>query len=75
MYECQVRLPLPPHAWGRLVLLHAGALLLLVPLHLPVLRREEEGLLGDARPSQRHHPPHDVLLDRTLHQVICRENI
>ena len=58
-----VRLSLPQRACRRLVLLHDGALLLLVPLHLTVRRCQTEGFLGNVHPPQRHHPPDDVLLD------------
>ena len=45
------------------MVLHGGVVLLLVPLLLPVLRREEEGLRGDVYPPRDHHRSALLLLD------------
>ena len=51
---------------GCLALLHVGAGVLLVPVLQPVLRCEEERLLGDVHPPPGHHRPDHVLLDDPL---------
>merc|ERR1719507_1041016 len=58
-----VGLSKPPHRQTYLVVLHGRVDLLLVPLLLPVCRREEEGFLGDVRPPCCHHCPHGAKLD------------
>ena len=51
------------------MVLHGGALLLLVPLLLAVLRREKEGFCGDVYSSRDHDSPPLLLLDMQFVQV------
>ncbi len=52
-----------------MVVLHVLPRLLLVPLHLTVLRREEERFCRDVHPSHHHHCLARLLLDLQPLQV------